>query len=99
MTNQEGDRSRMSFKCPNCGASLTVSAQKQETSATDIKGLFPQELETMLTFTEEGQYAIIKPRKFLGSEAFSKIASIVRGANGEYISAGKESHFRIPTKK
>ena len=30
------------------------------------------------------------------AENFAKIASIVRGAGGEYISAGKESHFRIP---
>jgi len=49
----------------------------------------------MLHFEEEAEYIIIKPRRFLGSENFAKIASIVRGAGGEYISAGKESHFRV----
>jgi len=42
---------------------------------------------------------IIKPRQFLGSENFAKIASTVRGIGGEYISAGKESHFRVPRKR
>jgi len=64
-----------------------------------IKILFPQDLEAMLTFEQAGEYIVIKPRQFLGSENFAKIASIVREANGEYISAGKESHFRIPAPK
>lgn len=62
----------------------------------DVKMMFPQELEGLLTFTEKEEYIIIKPRQYLGSENFAKIASIIRGAGGEYISAGKESHFRIP---
>jgi hypothetical protein len=58
--------------------------------------MFPQELEGLLTFNEKGDYIIIKPRQYLGSENFAKIASIIRGTGGEYISAGKDSHFRIP---
>lgn len=58
--------------------------------------MFPTELEDMLNFTETPQYIIIKPRRFLGSDNFAKIASIVRTNGGEYISAGKESHFKIP---
>jgi len=65
-------------------------------SAKDIRTLFPKELEDMLNFEETGKYIIIKPRQYLGSENFAKIASIVRGTGGEYISAGKESHFRVP---
>ena len=64
-------------------------------SIEDIKMLFPEDLETMLKFEEKEGDIIIKPRQFLGSENFAKIASVVRGAGGEYISAGKESHFRI----
>jgi len=64
----------------------------------DARTLFPEELENMLTFEEVGEYIIIKPRQYLGSENFAKIASIVRGEGGEYISAGKESHFRLPRK-
>jgi len=64
-------------------------------SVKDVRTLFPKELEDMLNFEETGKYIIIKPRQYLGSENFAKIASIVRGTGGEYISAGKESHFRV----
>jgi len=64
-------------------------------SVKDVRTLFPKELEDMLNFEETGKYIIIKPRQYLGSENFAKIASIVRGTGGEYISAGKESHFRL----
>lgn len=65
-------------------------------SVEDIRTMFPKELEDMLTFEETGKYIVIKPRQYLGSENFAKIASLVRSAGGEYISAGKESHFRVP---
>jgi len=65
-------------------------------SIKDIQMMFPPELEDLLTFNEKENHIIIKPRQYLGSENFAKIASIIRGAGGEYISAGKDSHFRIP---
>jgi hypothetical protein len=64
----------------------------------DAKTMFPDELENLLSFEEKDDYIIIKPRQFLGSDNFSKIASAVRQAGGEYVSAGKGSHFRIPKK-
>ena len=78
-------------------------AAPRETSKTrsldDIRMSFPEELEARLSFDEKGDYIIIKPKQFLGSENFAKIASAVRGMGGEYISAGKDSHFRVPKKK
>ncbi len=68
-------------------------------SLDDIRMSFPEELESRLSFEEKGDYIIIKPKQFLGSENFAKIASAVRGMGGEYISAGKDSHFRVPKKK
>lgn len=65
----------------------------------DVKMMFPEELDNLLNFEEKGDYIIIKPRQFLGSENFAKIASTVRGIGGEYISAGRESHFRVPKKR
>lgn len=62
----------------------------------DIKMMFPDDLENLLSFEEKDEYIVIKPRQFLGSENFSKIASTVRSMGGEYISAGKASHFRVP---
>jgi hypothetical protein len=74
-----------------------VSAKQR--SLDDIRMSFPEELEARLGFEEKGDYIIIKPKQFLGSENFAKIASAARGMGGEYISAGKDSHFRVPKKK
>ncbi len=68
-------------------------------SAEDIKMMFPEDLEELLNFEEKEDYVIVKPRQYLGSENFAKIASVVRGMGGEYISAGKASHFRVPRKR
>ncbi len=62
----------------------------------DIKMMLPEDLENLLDFEEKDDYVIIRPRQFLGSENFSKIASSIRSMGGEYISAGKASHFRVP---
>ncbi|MCW4028391.1 MAG: hypothetical protein NWE92_01930 [Candidatus Bathyarchaeota archaeon] len=76
-----------------------TSATSKLRSLDDIRMSFPEELEARLSFEEKGEYIIIKPKQFLGSENFAKIASAVRGMGGEYISAGKDSHFRVPKKK
>ena len=72
---------------------------ERQNSVEDIRMSFPQELESLLSIEERNEYIIIKPRQFLGSENFAKIASAVRGMGGEYISAGKDSHFRVPKRK
>ncbi len=83
---------------PPTQASTATPIQMQR-SLDDIRMSFPEELEARLGFEEKGDYIIIKPKSFLGSENFAKIASAVRGMGGEYISAGKDSHFRVPKKK
>ncbi len=65
----------------------------------EVRMSFPPDLENLLNIEERNDYIIIKPRQFLGSENFAKIASAVRGMGGEYISAGKDSHFRVLKKK
>jgi hypothetical protein len=71
----------------------------RQRSPDDIRVSFPEDLEARLYFEEKGDFIIIKPKMFLGSDNFAKIASAVRGMGGEYISAGKDSHFRVPKKK
>ena len=61
----------------------------------DTKIWFPKDLEEMLVFEDAGSYIKIKPRQYLGSGNFAKIMAIVKGKGGEYVSAGKESHFRV----
>ena len=60
-----------------------------------VKTLFPSDLGELLIFDENKDYIIIKIRRFLGSDNFSKIAAIVRRVDGEYVSAGKDSHFKV----
>jgi hypothetical protein len=86
---------------PGTQVSTPVSHEVHEKkkSIEDIRTAFPQDLEHLLSFEEKDDYIMIKPRQFLGSENFAKIASAVRGLGGEYISAGRDSHFRVPKKK
>ncbi|MEM3730227.1 MAG: hypothetical protein QW667_04570 [Candidatus Bathyarchaeia archaeon] len=78
---------------------VTPKVQEKLQSIDDIKTLFPEDLEDLLNFEEKDDFIIIKPRQFLGSENFAKIASVVRGIGGDYVSAGKSSHFRVPRKR
>jgi len=84
-------------------ATATPATEKPEvygtkTSIEDIKMMLPEDLENMLSFEEKEDYIKIKPRQFLGSDNFAKIASAIRGMGGDYVSAGKDSHFRVPKK-
>ncbi len=83
---------------PPPSAAVSHGVQEKKKTFDDVRMAFPEDLENLLTFEEKGDYIMIKPRQFLGSENFAKIASAVRGMGGEYISAGKDSHFRVPKK-
>jgi hypothetical protein len=70
--------------------------QSKSKALEDVRMMFPEDLDNLLGFEEKDDYILIRPRQFLGPDNFSKIATVVRGAGGEYVSAGKASHFRIP---
>ena len=74
----------------------TPEKPKPSNKVEEVKMLFPEYLENLLAFTDEGDYVKVKPRQWLGSDNFAKVAAVIRGVGGEYKSAGKESHFRIP---
>jgi len=77
-------------------ASSAPTPQPRGKRIEDLRMMFTKELETMLIFENKGNFIKITPRQYLGSENFAKIASTIREAGGEYVSAGKDSHFRIP---
>lgn len=57
------------------------------------------ELDGLTYIKVTDDYFLIKPRQYLGSENFKRIASIVQAQlGGEYISAGRDSHWRIKRK-
>jgi hypothetical protein len=76
-----------------------AKAPASQDDAQNIAEKFPEDLRGILSFECQADAIIIKPRQFLGSENFAKIATIVKQLKGDYISAGKQSHFRIPLKK
>jgi hypothetical protein len=67
--------------------------------AKDAEALFSRDLADLLDFEEREDGVIIRPRKFLGSENFAKIAKIVKDNGGSYVSAGKDSHFCLTKHK
>ncbi len=85
---------------PQFGTPSPVSAVSQPSpvgrGVEDIRMMFSKELEELLSFEDAGGFIKVKPRQYLGSDNFAKIASTIREAGGEYISAGRDSHFRIP---
>jgi hypothetical protein len=89
--------SQVTQPAPQTPATVSHEIHEKKT-IEDIRVAFPEDLEHLLNFEEKADYIVVKPRQFLGSENFAKIASAVRGMGGEYISAGKESHFRVPKK-
>ena len=70
----------------------------QKLDINQVKQAFTPELAGMLLFEETGSYIIVKPRRFLGSDNFAKIAQVVREIGGEYVSAGRNSHFKVAKK-
>jgi hypothetical protein len=65
-------------------------------TAEDVRKALPKELAELLSFESTDKYIVVKPRQYLGSDNFRKIASIVRDQlGGEYVSAGEDSHFRV----
>ncbi len=90
--------SQITQPSPQAPAPVSHEIHEKQKSIDDIRMVFPEDLEALLSFEEKGDYIMVKPRQFLGSENFAKIASAVRGMGGEYISAGKDSHFRVPKK-
>lgn len=83
-------------EAPVAPATPTPAGAVGTRGVEDVKMLFSKDLEDMLSFEEKGEFIVVKPRQYLGSDNFGKIASIIRGVGGEYISAGKQSHFRVP---
>jgi len=90
---------QITHPAPPSPAGVSHEVHEKKRSIEDIRMAFPEDLDTLLSFEEKDDYIMIKPRQFLGSENFAKIASTVRGMGGEYISAGKDSHFRVTKKK
>lgn len=73
--------------------------QEEVQTIMNIRNMFASLGGDNLVFEDKPEYFIIRPKTFLQGQAFKDVANIVQGQGGEYISAGKDSHFRIPKAK
>ena len=80
---------------PAAVPAVSAASSGKKRGVNDVKQAFSSELAGMLLFEESGSFIIVKPRRFLGSDNFARIASIIRDIGGEYISAGRNSHFKV----
>ena len=94
----EISKSLRAVGAPSAAPAIPAAPMEGMRTVEDVRGWFSSDLEEMLSFEETGDYIVIKPRRFLGSDNFARIASIVRSLGGEYISAGKNSHFKVSRK-
>jgi hypothetical protein len=89
--------------CKNISIDVQAETPKPKTiplpATEETAKHFPEDLRQLLTFELKEGWILIRPVQFLGSDNFSKIAGIVRGLDGEYVSYGKASHFRVPVKE
>ena len=92
----EVSKSLKALSAPASAPAVPAAPSGKKRSINDVKQAFSSELAGMLLFEESGTFVIVKPRRFLGSDNFARIASIVRDLGGEYISAGRNSHFNVP---
>jgi hypothetical protein len=81
---------------PAASPAVSAAPSSKQRDINDVKQAFSSELAGMLLFDESGKFIIVKPRRFLGSDNFARIASIIRDLGGEYVSAGRNSHFNVP---
>ena len=81
---------------PAAAPAVSAVSSGKMRGINDVKQAFSSELAGMLIFEESGAFVIVKPRRFLGSDNFARIASVVRDLGGEYVSAGRNSHFKVP---
>jgi hypothetical protein len=106
MSTQGSERSERRISvpvtCPNCLTRFEVALLVPEAqpargpSPPDPLALFPEELRPLLRVQDAGDRLIVKPTKWLGKERFNAAMAVVRQRGGEYVPAGKDSHFSIP---
>jgi len=61
----------------------------------DAKKLL-KDYEEDLEFEEAFGFILVRFKAFVSKDLFDKVYALVRDADGEYVSAGKDSHFRLP---
>ena len=80
--------------------SVGGEAKLESLTIDDVQRVFPDSLAGTVYFEETDEHIIVRPRGYLGPDTFKEIAGIVRDRlGGDYVSAGRDSHFLIPRRR
>jgi len=83
-------------KKPEAPAPAEAPPERAKTLMEEVTAAFPADLKGLVAFEDTPSRVLVRPRQYLGSDVFRRINSIVGDQfEGEYVSAGKESHWRI----
>lgn len=67
-----------------------------EVTVDSVKEAFPEDLRPYLTISDEQSYIKVKS-DYVETEIFRRISGVAKDTlGGEYVSAGKNTHFKIP---
>jgi len=61
-----------------------------------VKERFLDKLVERIEFSQQGNFIIVKTKQYLNVDDFKELSTVIRDFGGEYVSAGKDSHFKIP---
>ena len=92
----QDEKNRIQSERSTVAPEQTQKPEPKPLTIEDVSKAFPADLSGIVYFEDEGESILVKPRQFLETETFRKIADIVKDQlGGEYISLGKGSHFRV----
>jgi hypothetical protein len=94
--NKEETKALLEF-CLSLRNSLDnlISQLSPVKSIEELKAKIPSDTQHLLNFEENERYFIVKPKQILGAEVFSKVLDAIKECGGQYVSRGKDSHFRV----
>jgi hypothetical protein len=75
---KELSKSLKTVSGPAAAPAAPAKPSEKKLGIDGVKQAFSSELAGMLLFEERQDFVIVKPRRFLGSDNFAQIASIVR---------------------
>jgi len=73
---------------------------QKKRGTTDVEKVVPKDLRDMVYYEVEDDYILVKPKGYLGSDNFRKLIKPLKEfLDAEYVSAGRDSHIRIPRRQ
>lgn len=63
-----------------------------------VRKMLPDDYDRLFTYHQTEDHVVLRFKEYLGDKRlFAQIAGLIRDQlGGEYISAGRDSHFRVP---